>query len=326
LIAKLQPIVAHLFPAETAVHITDLQRLEGGLENEVYTVKLRIEASNAIQQQKMILRLFPAADGAEKANREQSILSHLHQGGYPVPVIFHADSDKDVLGKPFTLTEFIEGIPLQLKLAEEVEESQAVLLTKFCRLFVRLHRLEASSIIPTLSLNQIIEQITVWLPGDFAASFSPALDWLHAQAQQIDVWETAVTHNDFTPANVLVQPDGRMVVIDWAGAAATDPRVDLAWTLFTLSLSGWGVWETAVREQYSQFSGRPVTQLDFFTALAYIRFLTYMAQLAAIPEAENGGAAAPFFQAIIQSTLERFSATSGLDLTALKQQLGCPTT
>jgi aminoglycoside phosphotransferase (APT) family kinase protein len=192
-------------------------------------------------------------------------------------------------------------------------------------LFVRLHKLGAPSSTPTLSLSQIIEQMTAWLPESFAALFAPALDWLHTEAQHIDIWDTAVTHNDFTPANVLLQPDGRMVVIDWAGAAVTDPRVDLAWTLFTLSLSGWGVWETAVFEQYSQFSGRPVTQLEFFTALAHIRFLTYMAQLAAIPEAEHGGAASPFFQELILSTLEKFSATSGLELIALRRELGRPT-
>ena len=35
---------------------------------------------------------------------------------------------------------------------------------------------------------------------------------------------------DIHSDNILIQPDGEVVVIDWTQVGVSDPRLDLAWT------------------------------------------------------------------------------------------------
>jgi aminoglycoside phosphotransferase (APT) family kinase protein len=310
---KLQQLLAALFPDRANLRLTGQERLEGGVECDTFRLDLIFRLQQSWQQQSMVLRLFPDKMGMIKAGREENSLRWLNQAGFPVPRLFYAALDGQPLGKPFTLTEFIPGILLQARLLDDQAPDRADLVTAFCQLFVRLHSLDIPDGESGLTRHDILARLDALVPSSFKLGFEPALAWL--RAQDIHRWDTAVTHNDFSPNNILLQPDGRLVVIDWTGFILFDPRADLSWTLFTLQLNGLGEWETAVFQQYCQFSPRPVDQIDYFKGLVAVRFLAYMARLADFqgPDA----VAHPFLQTAIHNARQQFTAVSGINLPLL---------
>lgn len=310
---KLQLLLTDLFPERANLRLTGYEKLEGGIECETFRLTVTYQLKENWQQQMMILRLFSDEMGAIKADREQNSLRWLHRAGFPAPRLFHAALDGRPLGKPFTLTEFIPGMPLQARLVDEQAPDRAELITAFCRLFVRLHSLYIPDGDSGLTRHAVLERLEALVPSSFRPEFEPALAWL--RTQDIHRWDTAVTHNDFSPNNILLQPDGRLVVIDWTGFALSDPRADLSWTLFTLQLNGLGEWKTAVFQQYCQFSPRPVDQIDYFEGLAAVRFLAYMAGLADIQG--RAALAHPFLQTAIANARQQFTAVSGTDLSQI---------
>ncbi len=307
---KLQKLLANLFPDRTNLRLTSQERLEGGVECDTYRLTLTFQLQQSWQQQSMVLRLFPDKMGAIKAGREENSLRWLNQAGFPAPHLFYAALDGRPLGKPYTLTEFIPGVLLQARLLDDQAPDRAKLITAFCRLFVHLHSLDIPDGESGLPHRAVLERLDALVPPSVKSAFEPALAWL--RAKEIRRWDTAVTHNDFSPNNVLLQPDGRLVVIDWTGFALSDPRADLSWTLFTLRLNGLGEWETAVFQQYRQFSPRPVDQMDYFKALVAFRFLAYMARLADLQG--HDVLAHPFLQTAVENARQQFTAVSGIDL------------
>jgi aminoglycoside phosphotransferase (APT) family kinase protein len=82
-----------------------------------------------------------------------------------------------------------------------------------------------------------------------------------------------VIHLDFHPANVILSPEGEMVVIDWTGLEVTDPRIDLAWTLMIITAYEGEEWRARFLEGYEEASGSAVGEMDFFDAAAGARRL-----------------------------------------------------
>ena len=135
---KLQLLLTDIFPDRANLRLTGYEKLEGGIECETFRLTTTYQLKENWQQQAIILRLFPDEMGATKAGREQESLRWLNQAVFPVPRLFHAALDGRPLGKPFTLTEFIPGLPLQARLVDAQTPDRAELITAFCRLFVHL--------------------------------------------------------------------------------------------------------------------------------------------------------------------------------------------
>jgi aminoglycoside phosphotransferase (APT) family kinase protein len=62
----------------------------------------------------------------------------------------------------------------------------------------------------------------------------PVFEWLHDHLSGLISSRLAILHWDFHPENIILRPDGSMVVIDWTGVQVSDPRFDLAWTLILI--------------------------------------------------------------------------------------------
>jgi len=82
-----------------------------------------------------------------------------------------------------------------------------------------------------------------------------------------------VIHGDFHPANVLLKDDGTAAVIDWGGAAVSDYRTDLAWTLLLTKTYGDSATRGRILSLYEQLSGHRVEHIEYFEVAAMLRRL-----------------------------------------------------
>lgn len=209
-----------------------VQLLAGGRSNLTYL----LEGPGA----RYVLRRPPAGDlpkGAHDVLREADLLASLH-GSVPVPRIYARCEDRGVIGVPFIIMEYLEGLILRSPadveaLADAQIRAQAG--PSLVDALVDLHRVDVS----TTSLSGLAgrrdyleRQLHRWdanwkhtrtrdLP-DLAA----AHQWLVANAPAQP--RAAVVHGDFRLDNCMLDDGGRVVgLLDWEIATVGDPMADL---------------------------------------------------------------------------------------------------
>jgi aminoglycoside phosphotransferase (APT) family kinase protein len=85
--------------------------------------------------------------------------------------------------------------------------------------------------------------------------------------------QPAVVHLDFHANNVFLCGDGRLAVIDWTQIGVFDYRTDLCWTLMIMGEFGRPQWAEQILQAYQEAASHPVTNLDYFNVLTYLKLL-----------------------------------------------------
>jgi aminoglycoside phosphotransferase (APT) family kinase protein len=105
------------------------------------------------------------------------------------------------------------------------------------------------------------------------SNFHPILDWLAEHAQGINHSKLAVLHWDSQAKNIILHPNGSMVVFDWTDLLVSDPRFDLTWTLMLISVYQGSQWRQSFLEAYERHAGELLENLEFFDVAACTRRL-----------------------------------------------------
>ena len=297
------------FPDRQAVAVRAVEKLPSGWESELYAFRLEHGPEASRRREALVLRLYAGDHAGDKAAHEFDSLRRLRQAGYPVPQAFVLERDQVPLGRPFVLMERVYGRSLFEVLFEAESSSRQNLLDQFCRLFVRLHRLDWGAFVdeaerarfadPCYPIDRwfaIAEQaVTAFDPIDFR----PYLDWLGERRAALACPRPSPVHWDYHPNNVLLQENGNLVVIDWTGFRVTDPRHDLAWALMLADAYLGEDWRALILEGYERASGAHVDQIEAFEVCACLRRL-YNLGVSML--------AGPKRQGMLPETIERMKA------------------
>lgn len=214
---------------------TRVTRTSGGMSNPTYFVArgdwravLRKQPNNV---------LMPSAHAID---REFRVLKALQESAIPTPKPYHYCEDREVLGTPFYLMEWLEGrVAYDYALPGFTREERAACYRSMCATLAAIHKLD----VKRAGLadygkpgNYFARQLSRWSKlwdeyrrGD---DDNPALDrmvrWL---AERVPASETlALCHGDFRMANVIFHPtEPRVIgVLDWELSTLGHPLVDLA--------------------------------------------------------------------------------------------------
>jgi aminoglycoside phosphotransferase (APT) family kinase protein len=283
LLPRLKHAIERFFPDYRAVMVKDLVCMNSGWESDVYSFTIEHGMAGSRQQRDMVLRIYPGGYAVHKAREEFKTLSILHRMSYPVPEVYRLETSGESLGQPFILMERIEGAPLWGLLYEGSEQQQAGWLRLFCKLFVQLHTLDWRPYVPEevhklgdpyACVRSQFEQATGQLQSmGLAGEFQPLANWFNVRLLDVPCTRPAVVHWDFHPQNILVRPNGDAVVIDWTGAAISDPRFDLAWTLLLIEAYMGEDWRARILAEYENQVGGALAGMEFFEAFACARRL-----------------------------------------------------
>jgi aminoglycoside phosphotransferase (APT) family kinase protein len=246
----------------------------------------------------------PFAPGAHDVLREARIVHALRDTGVPVPRIVARCEDPAALGVPFYVMEHIDGVVLEAEIPPGLEraadraalgaavvETLAALhgvdlvatglsglsrpagyLDRQLRTFGRIWETERTRPLP------VVEELRAWL-GEHVPHSA----------------ETTLVHGDFRLGNLLLagaDPTRVAAVLDWEMAALGDPLADLGYLVAT--------YEDATRAStpmsrltpataapgfptradlaaaYAQRTGRDITHLPWYEALALFKSLTFL--------------------------------------------------
>ncbi|MBV2363741.1 phosphotransferase family protein [Streptomonospora nanhaiensis] len=226
--------------------------------------------------------------------REHRVVSALAGTAVPVPGTLLLCTDPDVIGAPFYVMEYVEGVPYRTArqlAAIGPERTHAVAMTMIDTL-VALHAVDPAGVgladfgRPEGFLERQVRRWSQQLEASRSREL-PGIDELRSRlAENIpEGTAPAIVHGDYRLDNLLVGPDDRVrAVIDWEMSTLGDPLTDLALILTYNSeamRASTGVSDAHTAEgypdadeiiaRYAAGSGRDITHLDWYVGLAFFK-------------------------------------------------------
>ncbi|GAA1770502.1 MULTISPECIES: phosphotransferase family protein [Streptomonospora] len=231
---------------------------------------------------------------AHDMGREHRVVSALADTPVPVPRTVLLCQDTEVIGAPFYVMEYVEGVPYRS--AEQLDALGPVrtgaIAASMIDTLVDLHAVDpASAGLADFGRPEgfLERQLRRWRK-QLEASRSrelPGIDKLHERlgAEVPDSPEPTVVHGDYRLDNLLVDADDEITaVLDWEMSTLGDPLTDLALiiTYSSAALAGSSMVSNAhtaegypdadeIIARYAERSGRDVSSLDWYVGLAFFK-------------------------------------------------------
>lgn len=263
------------------VEVSALTKIAAGWESEIIAFTLTHGYAGKRISQALVLRCFPGDESGERSANEFHSIRRLNEIGYPAPQVFIFEYEHSPFEMPFIIMERLYDSDMWSELHRADAVTYPKLMTAFSRLIVQLHQLDWRRFVdeneqpryedPYAAIEHwlgIAEMGHARFPN---SGLLPVLEWIQARRDDFYCPRPAPIHNDFHPGNVLLQPSGLPVVIDWTGFDISDPRFDLSWSLMLLyAYLGVEARDLMLRE-YERISGIQVENLVGFEVFACTR-------------------------------------------------------
>jgi len=276
-----------LLPPGVDARITQLNRLTFSPSSEVYRFTLTYDEAGLERNQTFIIKLYAKTpDGMDRALKERHALFNLRGAHYPVPGVMAMEIEKSPLERPFVIMEHIDGQTFAEGFANTNADParRSELVAQFVNLMTDLHGRNPTVLVsrmttpsPLAMVNREIFTLRTLANTYQLHGYLPMVDWLYSHRAEFPCDNPAITHRDFVPSNIVLDPRGMPHVVDW-GWQVGDPRYDLAWTLLALRRGGQSVLAAEIQAEYERVTGGAVVGLSYFEVLASIRWLMGVSQ------------------------------------------------
>ncbi|MEU6542250.1 phosphotransferase family protein [Streptomyces sp. NPDC046859] len=263
--------------------------IEGGRSNLTYTV--------SDGTSRWVVRRPPLGHvlaTAHDMKREHRVISALHPTSVPVPRPLLLCEDEEVLGAPFYVMEFVEGIPYRTadQLAPLGPQRTRDAVLSLVDTLVGLHAVDPASVgledfgRPEGFLDRQLRRWGKQLDASRNRELA-GIDELHATLGRRlpDSPAPTVIHGDYRLDNVLIGPDDRIkAILDWEMSTLGDPLTDLGLLVMysmplgapdspvsTTAEAAGHPTPTELIQRYAERSGRDVSAVSWYTAFAWFK-------------------------------------------------------
>jgi aminoglycoside phosphotransferase (APT) family kinase protein len=226
---------------------------------------------------------------AHDMGREYRVITALRDTGVPVPLTYALCTDPDVLGAPFYVMSRVDGIAYRTadQIAPLGPTRTRAIADQMIATLARLHAVVPAEVgLADFGRPEgfLARQVRRWKKQLDASRSRPieGIDELHAllAASPPDGTPPAIVHGDYRLDNTLVGPDDKVAaVVDWEMATLGDPLTDVGLLIVYQRMDRLGEGPMAssapgyptvaeVLDRYAEYSGRDVSDLGFYIALA----------------------------------------------------------
>jgi aminoglycoside phosphotransferase (APT) family kinase protein len=270
--------------------LTGIELIAGGRSNLTY--RLDTDRGPLVLRRPPLGHVLPTA---HDMSREFRVLTALHGTPIPVPRPVALSADAGLIGAPFYLMGYVDGVVLRTtEDGERLTADQAGLLSeRLIEMLAAIHRVDVTTVGLTgfgRPDGYLARQLARWqrqwelsatrpMPG-YDRLVQRLTEGLPAEG------DATLVHGDFRLDNMLVvlEPEPSVgAVVDWEMSTLGDPLADLGLTLtywtdpgeadwLTTSVgaavtSGPGFWTKAsLARRYAELTGRDLSQLGYYVA------------------------------------------------------------
>jgi aminoglycoside phosphotransferase (APT) family kinase protein len=266
------------------------ERISGGRSNLTYAVSDGAGRRWALRRPPLGKRLASAHD----MTREHRIISALEATPVPVPPAVGLCEDDSVNGAPFYVMDFVEGPILRSRTEAEAEFDEAerrAIGERVVDTLVAIHSVDPDAAgLGTLGKKQdyVARQLHRW-HGQWEKSKThdlPLVDDVHRRLSKRipEQGSATIVHGDYRLDNMILSASGEVAaVVDWELCTLGDPLADVGMLIVYWSEPGdelMPLFEAPtiaagfpprdeVRKRYERASGRDLSGIDFYVALAW---------------------------------------------------------
>lgn len=203
-----------------------------GWETYVYLFQLRAtEGLDPALTRPLVLRIYAHPRGLHAAKRECAVQLFLRTRDFPVPQPLWLEQDSGLFGGPFMIVEQVPGQTwVRALLARPCMTCPAI--RKLAQLQHRLHTLSIDGFPAARRpfLDRYLDTLECLIRTHDLSGLVHGLNWLMGHAPPHPDRQRIV-HMDYHPLNIMRQPDGQLVVLDWPEADAGDHHADVGTSL-----------------------------------------------------------------------------------------------
>ncbi len=282
---RLLEYIRGLHPEREGLTVSQLEEITSGWEAEIHCFVVEYEGDAGRVRKERVIRLYLGDPDGRKAREEFKVLNVLSGVGFPVPRVFHLETDGSILGGPLIVMERVRGRILSDAYHASTEEEATSLIDEFAGIFVRLHKLDGRDLSPDEFpegdtqdfLDRLFAMAEELMTDSDVGWFRPVFDWLDEGRSGVEPAGLSLLHQDYHTRNVLQRDDGSLVVLDWTQAMPGDYRADLAWTMLLMSTYDRPSFREIILEAYEQAAGTKVQVIEYFETLAAAKRLLTVA-------------------------------------------------
>lgn len=216
--------------------VTHAIPLAGGASRDSWAITAQIGSTI----ERLVIRKDQPTQMTDKAltrMQEFQLMQRAYEAGVKVARVRWACDDSDVLGLPFFVMDYVEGISIGRKVITmpELEGARHALPEQLAQQLARIHSIPPDDL-PFLErpthnnpARAVIHETYEVLDtlGVRSPAFEFALRWALERAPQAE--RLTLIHGDFRIGNVLVNGDGLAAVIDWEFAHVGDPVEEIGY-------------------------------------------------------------------------------------------------
>lgn len=251
---------------------------------------------------KYVLRAELGSTGCPDANFDNMLTAHKILGsvdGLPVPGVVHGESGSEILGGPFFVMDFCEGVaapdspPFTTAgwVYDATPEQRKSLCRSAIEFLVKLHQLDwrdlgldallrkdSDATQAEQHLNFLVDIYDKALDGKSHDVGAASIDWLYANLPQSE--NLCMTWGDCRPGNGLWKDFQLSAALDWEMCGISEAGTDIGLWLFSESaitdaldiprLDGM-MMRNEFLDEYERLAGTPVSNFSFFEVFSAFR-------------------------------------------------------
>jgi aminoglycoside 3'-phosphotransferase-2 len=264
-----------LFPNLSNYKIDSVQKFDGA-DTETFGFRFVTDEKYL----NLILRLYRRI--TDRAEREFTTISSLNDAGLSVPIAYFWRKKSKTVDRSYLIMEKIPGMILSDYLLQKMAEVDYI---EYFRLFIQemvnIHNVDWKNMFPQVKsqdlnenpyfyVNKVIKFPQEMINKYNISDLKPIIEWLEQNKEKSEY--VSMLHGDFHFNNVILTPEKKLVVIDWADIRLGDFRHDLAFSIVATSSVGIEV-SDIFANLYETFSGRKVRNIEYFMILSMLHNL-----------------------------------------------------
>ena len=209
------------YPDRVNQAVSEVEDITSGWEAELYSFVVEYEEGGRTFREERVARVYYGNVATQKAVEEFKVISGLAGVGYPVPDVFHLETDATLLGGPFIIMERVRGKSLSEAYHTVSEEEARTLMAEFTRIWVDLHNLDGASLFPEDFprgdtqdyLDEMLMYAEKRIDETGIGWLRPVIDWLKERRSDVTPERLSLLHQDYHTENVMLRDDGSLVVL-----------------------------------------------------------------------------------------------------------------